>query len=482
MSLPRTVIVADDDPDLLALLSLHLKSWSFRVRAISSKGELLEALHQKTFAVLILDLQFGDHDGIEVLTQIYQQNIKQQTVFLTGCGTIDRAVQAIKVGAFDFLTKPVDLLRLRQLLEHIVDHGVQGRTAAVVDSPTHSQKSSILGDSPAIKRLRQLIEDVAKSDAKSLILGETGTGKELVARELHRLGHRCRGPFVPVSTAALPDTLAESVLFGHRKGAFTGADSDQIGCCEAADKGTLFLDEIGEMPLMLQAKLLRFLQGNSFQRIGSAETISVDVRIVAATNLTPKQMLDGGKLREDLYYRLNVIPIEVPPLRERDGDAALIASHLLESRRGCLGWRELRFSENVLEVFERYAWPGNVRQVEGIVERLAVTCRKEVIEVEHLPSEMHVSCDETGRSASAMKPFLSERSSLSPEKLMPMERLQKTAIQEALHKVEGNVVLAANLLGVGQATVYRKMKRFGITLPSERTREPATPPNIDRPS
>jgi DNA-binding NtrC family response regulator len=465
MSIARTVMVADDDPEILAFLSLHLRSWNFRVQTASSKGELLEALHRQPFSALLLDLQFGEHDGIEVLTQLFQQGLKQQTVFLTGCGTIERAVQAIKVGAVDFLTKPADLLRLRQLLEHIVSD-----TSRNNNRPKHNSKagpvsseSSIIGQSDAIDRLRQLIADVARTDAKALILGETGTGKELVARELHQLGHRAKGPFVPVNMAALPDTLAESVMFGHRKGAFTGADTDQVGCCEAANRGTLFLDEIGEMPLPLQAKLLRFLQGNSFQRIGCVDTISVDVRVVAATNLTPEQMLEGGRLREDLYYRLNVIPIQVPALRERDGDAVLLAQHFLANRPKTVGWRELTFSDEALELLSTYRWPGNVRELEGLIERLAVTAKGPTITAKDLPPSIHGS----GRHDATPAHHASfDVRAKTGETLTPMETLQKQAIIDALEKSQGNVVHASKLLGVGQATMYRKIKRYGLTLPS----------------
>lgn len=462
MGLARTVIVADDDPEILALLSLHLKSWNFRVHAVSSKGELLESLRTHSYSALILDLQFGEHDGIEVLTQLYQQGIKQQTIFLTGCGTIERAVQAIKVGAVDFLTKPADLLRIRQLLEHIVSHGARdkGGSKLTVARSGSGGVSSIIGESDAICQLRQLIDDVAQTDAKALILGETGTGKELVARELHQLGHRSAGPYVPVNMAALPDTLAESVMFGHRKGAFTGADTDQVGCCEAAHKGTLFLDEIGEMPLPLQAKLLRFLQGNSFQRIGSVDTISVDVRVVAATNLTPEQMLEGGKVREDLYYRLNVIPIQVPPLRDRVGDASLLAMHFLRSKAKRPGAREMNFDPDTLECFDRYRWPGNVRELEGLIERLVVTTKGNVISPADLPAHMSKSSVSFRSGAD----FNSPRTTVAS--MTPMEELQKQAIEEALERASGNVVVASKILGVGQATMYRKIKRYGLTLPS----------------
>jgi two-component system, NtrC family, response regulator HydG len=459
----RTVIVADDDPEILALLSLHLKSWNFRVQTASSKGELLETLAKQSFSALILDLQFGDHDGIEVLTQLFQQGIKQQTIFLTGCGTIERAVQAIKVGAVDFLTKPADLLRLRQLLEHIVSNPnrERGRSKPSTTSNASTGTSSIIGKSEAICQLRQLIEDVAQTDAKALILGETGTGKELVARELHQLGRRSAGPYVPVNMAALPDTLAESVMFGHRKGAFTGAETDQIGCCEAAHKGTLFLDEIGEMPLPLQAKLLRFLQGNNFQRIGSVETISVDVRVLAATNLTPQQMLEGGKLREDLYYRLNVIPIQVPPLRERAGDASLLAQHFLASQVAERGSRELQFATETLSVLEKYRWPGNVRELEGLVERLSITTKGNVITPADLPDHFSKGQSTCFR---IQTDFETPRQANTP--MTPMESLQMQAITDALERASGNVVVASKILGVGQATMYRKIKRYGLTLPS----------------
>tara|TARA_R110002049_G_scaffold72490_2_gene187084 strand:- start:87166 stop:88623 length:1458 start_codon:yes stop_codon:yes gene_type:complete len=472
----KSILLADDDVDALNFMALHLRSWKFDVHTASNKMELMENIQKHSFGLMVLDLEFGEWDGIEILAQLAQQQICIPTVFLTGCGTLEKAVQAIKLGAVDFLTKPPDLYHFRRLVDDLLSSSVspakQKKPVVTLDDDA-TDEYRIIGQSPQVAEMKQTIADVARTNAKTLILGETGTGKELVARQIHKLSPRADNAFVPVNMAALPETLTESVLFGHTKGSFTGAEIDSMGCCEAADKGTLFLDEIGEMPLVLQAKLLRFLQAGTVHRVGSVEVINTDVRVVAATNRTRSELLDEGRIREDLYYRLNVVPINVPPLRQRAGDVPILAQHFLAKQQSRVSDREFRLSDAVINLFCEYDWPGNIRQLECIIERLCVTNRSGSIEFDDLPEEIL-----EGRSnqvhASAALNIASQDASPEPPacSLRPMDQVQKKAILEALAASGGNVVLAANHLGVGQATVYRKMKRFGIDLPSRRSRAP----------
>ena len=322
------------------------------------------------------------------------------------------------------------------------------------------QVGRIIGSSSAIAKLREAISRVGSTDASVLILGETGTGKELVASSVHALSARLKNVFLPVNMAALPPTLAESVLFGHVKGAFTGAVVDQKGWCELADRGTLFLDEITEMEMQLQAKLLRFLQEGTFQRVGSGSTQWVDVRVIAATNADPALAINAGKLRIDLYYRLNVVPIHVPSLRERTEDIPELVDWFLAQMRRKYPDSCTRISHEAVSMLQYYRWPGNVRELENLIERLTVFSPGSVIQVNDLPAEI-VSNSVTGETL----PVPSSQGALRP-----IDRMEFVAINDALRKTNGNVLLTARLLGIGQATVYRKIKRYGIALSAHRNK------------
>lgn len=466
---PYHVIVADDDPDLLNIMEFHLTDWGFRVRCVQSRNQLFEQLASSTADLILLDLHFGDHNGIELLSMLTQEQCAPPVVILTAYGSIGTAVEATKLGAYDYLTKPPDLERLQKLVTraaeqrrmkmrvHGLDHGA-GRKASF---------QPMLGDSTPMMRVRAMIDEVATTDAKVLILGESGTGKELVARAIHAKSQRSDGMFVPVNMAALPPSLAESVLFGHEKGSFTGADVRQKGWCEMADGGTLFLDEIGEMDLSLQAKLLRFLQDHTFQRVGSSLVRSVDVRVVAATNREPQALVREGRLREDLYYRLNVLPITLPPLRERREDIPLLATCFVQRVAEKNQKRVTGFTDAAMDVLLRYHWPGNVRQLENLIQRLVILSRSSEITVDALPKEI--------TSGAPQLEGVSEghewtRVESDDQDLRAIDRIEKQAILEALEKAQGNVVAAARMLGVGQATVYRKIKRYGIELKRGRRR------------
>lgn len=452
------VLVADDDPQFLRLVSHHLSSWAHRVDTVTDKGQLLRKLAAERPGLLLLDVRFGEHDGVEILRQVLAECPGLKVVMLTAFGSIDNATTAIKLGAIDYLTKPVDVNRLRSVVADALEIAIPPSAVVRGATPTAPLLTRpLLGESEAVNRLRDLIAKIAATDSTALILGESGTGKELVARALHELSSRRSGPFVALNVAALPRELVESTLFGHAKGAFTGADQMQRGCCEAADHGTLFLDEIGEMEIGLQAKLLRFLQERSFQRVGQTTPVSVDVRIVAATNRNPLEQVRKGELREDLYYRLNVLPIVVPPLRERRDDIPLLAKHFLA--RFCT--RSGRESLTLLPAAEdelcRHDWPGNVRELENLVERLAVLSPGPTIGPDEIRSQWQNLPDNNRSPLAKAAPRVGPESTLTE-----MERIERDAIVQALVAAEGNVRTAAKSIGLGQATVYRKIKKYGI--------------------
>lgn len=461
------ILVADDDEDVLRAMQLRLDQLGFRARCASGKSKLLACLSQEEPVVILLDLQFGDENGIELLRELVRQRPHLCVVMFTAHASVETAVSAIKLGAFDYLTKPLDYHRFRVIVEHAIDQHVLKKRLERLEQMTVERDNvkPILGNSPAMNRVRELIGSVAVTDATVLILGESGTGKELVARLLHDQSNRRQGPFVPVNMAALPRELVESTLFGHEKGAFTGADRVQSGSCELANKGTLFLDEIGEMELSLQAKLLRFLQDRTVQRVGSSKANKVDVRVVAATNRDLLEQVREGRFREDLYYRLHVIPIVVPPLRQRPEDVAQLATFFLE--RSAVRYRKnLRaFTPAAVQLLTSYDWPGNVRQLENVVERIAILSNGPDIEREDLPLEVLQADSQPLASVGFSTTVSGEASSKKPdERLKPIDQMEKQAILDALHQTRGNVSLAAKKLGLGHATVYRKIKRYGIEL------------------
>jgi DNA-binding NtrC family response regulator len=444
-----TVLIAADDPQFLRVMEHHLRSWSYRVQSVGDKGALLERLQSGLPAVLLLDVRFGDHNGVELLRQIHADHPGIRAVMLTAYGSIDDAIAAMKFGAVDYLTKPVDLNRLRNIVADAVEATARPRPALGI-----AVSRPILGESGPTRRLREIIARAAATDSTVLILGESGTGKELVARALHEQSARRGAPFVAINVAALPRELVESTLFGHVKGAFTGADQMQHGCCEAADGGTLFLDEIGEMEIGLQAKLLRFLQERSFQRVGQSSPVSVDVRVVAATNRNPLEQVRKGDLREDLYYRLNVLPIVVPPLRERKEDIPLLAGHFLARCADRCGRSGLVLEPAAVDALVRHAWPGNVRELENFIERLAVLSPGPTIGAADVRFDV---------MPSVTAPLGEGDTDPANGALTEMERIEKAAIARALAAAGGNVRDAAQSLGLGQATVYRKVKKYGLS-------------------
>lgn len=448
-SLPATVLLADDDPHFLRLMEQHLRSWAYQVQTVSDKASIFERLSEKTPAVLLLDVRFGPHDGLEILQQIKAEHPALQVVMLTAFGSIESAIAAMKFGATDYLTKPVNLEHLRTVVADAMETAtVRSRIAM-----RGTRSRPIVGESEPVKRLRDLIVRAAASDATVLVLGESGTGKELVARAIHDESRRSGAPFIAINIAAVPGELMESTLFGHVKGAFTGAERLQHGCCEAADGGSLFLDEIAEMRIDLQAKLLRFLQERSFQRVGQSSLVMVDVRLIAATNRDPLEQVRTARMREDLYYRLNVLSIVVPALRERKDDIPLLANHFLDRFAERSGRPDLGLSPDAIEALQQHDWPGNVRELENAIERAVVMHPGPIIRA----SDVSFEC------ATAPGPSMApEPQSPEDQGLTEMERIEKAALRRALAGAKGHVGRAAESLGVGRATFYRKLKRYGL--------------------
>src|SRR3989442_2387173 len=387
MSDPATLLIADDDPGLRQSLERTLTREGYRVILASDGNAALERLQAGGVDLVLTDLKMPGLSGIELLRAVKAIASEVDVILLTAFGTVEEAVKAMKEGAYDFLTKPFQRAQLMRLIRQALERrelikqnsALQRRLDALL------QAGAVIGSSPAFRRMMTLVEQVADSSATVLIQGESGAGKELVASTIHRSSPRSRGPFVAVNCAALPETLLESELFGYEKGAFTGAAGRKEGRFELADGGTLFLDEVSDLPLVTHAQILRVLQEGEFERLGGTKTLRVDVRIVVATNQDLAQMVREKRFREDLYYRLKVITINVPPLREKREDIRVLAQHFLRVYAAKNG-RELEgFTGEAIERLDAYAWPGNVRELENLIERNVVLARKDRIDAEDLP-------------------------------------------------------------------------------------------------
>jgi len=500
------VLIADDDPDIAKVLRFHLKSWRLDGSAVYNKQELLERLgSSEPLDVLLLDVRFGEADGLELVRDLCRQYPKLFIVMITAYGSIDLAISAIKSGARDFLMKPIDTHRLKALIdESIEQRDLNQRTgddsADLKPSPKRDRVSQersgeiqdhgIIGHSQATLDLVKLIRRVAPTEANILITGESGTGKEVVARAIHQLSRRYVGPFLPLNMAALPGELVESTLFGHEKGAFTGADTVNVGVVEAAEGGTLFLDEIGDMRLELQAKLLRFLQERTFHRVGSSKPRKADVRIVSATNQDLMARIKRGLFREDLYYRLNVVPIQLMSLADRPDDTPDLMEHFLKRIGARNGLETKPYTPAAMASMKAWSWPGNVRELENAVERIEILSEGPTITLDDIPPEIRLGIlspskiltpvSELGHDFEVHDPQIEIANKFIKKSLTTknvdglqevetegenatIDSMEMRAIEEAIAFTQGNVRAAARRLGIGAATIYRKMKKHGIT-------------------
>jgi len=448
MSDPATLLIADDDPGLRESLERTLTREGFRVILASDGRGALERLQGGGIDLVVTDLKMPGLTGIEVLRAAKAIAPDVDVILLTAFGTVEEAVKAMKDGAYDFLTKPFRREQLLKLISKALERRdlIEQNRALKKQLEDLRAKGQVIGSSPAFRRMMTLVEQVADSSATVLIQGESGAGKELVASTIHRSSPRSRGPFVAVNCAALPETLLESELFGYEKGAFTGAAGRKEGRFELADGGTLFLDEVSDLSPVTQPKILRVLQEGEFERLGGTHTIQVDVRIVAATNQDLAEMVRERRFREDLYYRLNVITIRVPPLRERHEDIRVLAQHFLRVYAAKNG-RELEgFTGEAIERLEAYAWPGNVRELENLIERSVVLARKDRIEAEDLPDEI----------VGVKRP---PRDAILELIGTPLGEIEQRLLDETLRITGGNKTQAAKLLGIDPRTVSRKLER-----------------------
>jgi two-component system, NtrC family, response regulator HydG len=445
---PATLLVADDDPGLRESLERTLTREGYHVVLASDGRAALERVQAGGVDLIVTDLKMPGLTGLELLRAAKAIMPDVDVILLTAFGTVEEAVKAMKDGAYDFLTKP---FRREQLIK-LIDKALERRDLIEQNRALKKQledlraKGQMIGASPSWRRMLTLIEQTADSSATILIQGESGTGKELVARTIHERSARRNGPFIAVNCAALPETLLESELFGYEKGAFTGAAGRKEGRFELAHGGTLFLDEVGDLSLVTQPKILRVLQEGEFERLGGTRTLQVDVRIVAATNQDVAEMVKEKRFREDLYYRLNVITIRVPPLRERPEDIRVLAQHYLRVYAAKNGRKLEGFTGEAIDRLEAYAWPGNVRELENLIERSVLLARKDRIDAEDLPEEV----------MGVKRP---PRDAILELIGTPLADIERRLLDETLRITGGNKTQAAKLLGIDVRTVARKLER-----------------------
>jgi two-component system nitrogen regulation response regulator NtrX len=453
-----SILIVDDEPGVRSALSGVLRDEGYDVDAAESGEACLDRLGRQAYDVVVLDIWLPGMDGLATLARMRERQIDAQVVIISGHGNVESAVRAIKMGAFDFVEKPLSLektvLVVRNALRQSRLEAENLALRAKVDA-----QHQMIGESYAMAKLREQVAMAAPTNGRVLIIGENGTGKELVARNIHGLSRRRSAPFVEVNCAAIPEELIESELFGHVRGAFTGAVADRRGKFEAAHGGTIFLDEIGDMSLKTQAKVLRVLQEQVMEAVGGSSRIRVDARVLAATNKDLPAEIRTGRFREDLYFRLNVVPIFVPPLRERTEDIALLADHFMAMLGREYGRRPKTFDADAVAALKRYPWPGNVRELRNLVERLMIMVPGDRVSSRDLTFLEHglgSAPEADARSTSAITPLHDAR-----------DEFEKQYILRALAAQQGNMSRTAEVLGVERSNLYRKMRAFGI-MPARR--------------
>jgi len=440
------LLFADDEKSLQELMRIELPRMGHEVTVCPDGLTAAAALERNVYDCIIVDLDMPGLNGLEVIARAKQIAPDTEVIVLTGKGSLESAIAAVRFGAFDYLTKPCRLAELRTILQRVGQKRELTRKCIALQQRLRSLEGSseLIGGSPGMQKVRELIAKVAPTNSTVLILGETGTGKELVARSVHDQSLRADKPFVAINCGALPEHLIESELFGHRKGAFTGAEEHRAGLFEVADGGTLFLDEIGELPKSMQAKLLRFLESGEVRRVGENEPIICDVRVVCATHRNLEQMVATAQFREDLWFRINTFEIHLPPLRERVEDIPLLARHLGRRFRPTMPPDAELFSPEAMEELCSYSWPGNVRELANVIEHALILCDRLPITPEHLPRRF------TTGQTKAM------RSSFSGKTL---RQIEMEAIYDALDRHQGNKPKAAQELGISLKTLYNKLNQ-----------------------
>ncbi len=466
----KQVLIVDDEPNLRKILAAQLSRDGYEVMLAEDGEQGLTMLREHHIDLVVTDLKMPKVDGMMLLRDALREQPDLPIVMITAHGTVDTAVEALKLGAFDYLTKPFDKDEVRQ----VVAKALKTRQLAQEEATTEpvgkaknepGARFGIIGQSPGLTDLYAVLERVADSPTTVLITGESGTGKELVARALHEHSTRKDKPFIKVNCAAIPKELIESELFGYERGAFTGAVSSKPGRFELANGGTLFLDEVGEIPVEMQVKLLRALQESEFERVGGIKTIHVDVRLVAATNRDLKKLIAAGGFREDLFYRLNVVSIRLPALRERDTDIPLLVEHFLAKFNERLKKQVTGVEPEARDILSAYGWPGNIRELENVMERSVLFCDAQKLRVEDLPGELRGNAGSVApptSDASGSDIPLSAEGGLKEHVKVAMSRLERDLVSRALKQTSGNVTHAARLLKISRKGLQLKMKELGL--------------------
>ena len=453
MKKENSVLVVDDDPAHRTMLRTLLTGWGYTIHEADDGSTAIEKVHEQAFDLILMDIRMIKVSGLEALDEIKAFNPAIPVIIMTAYSSVETAVEALKSGAYDYLTKPLDFDELRLAMERAMDHRQLKEENRLLRESlgNHFDRQNIIGRSPAMVKLLETVAQVAPSEATVLITGESGTGKEMIAGAIHFNSPRKDGPFVKLNCAAITETLLESELFGHERGAFTGAYKRKEGRFRQAHGGSIFLDEISEMSLAMQVKLLRVLQDREITRVGGEEVINVNVRLIAATNKDLLKEIEAGRFREDLFYRLNVVTLKMPPLRERREDVPLLAKHFLETfcqknRKEMKG-----FTPQAMDLFLKYDWPGNVRELMNAVERGVVLANSEYLDKKDLPLSMK---DETIEGAAPLEQAI-------PGDL-PLEEVEKASILKTLELTGGNKSEAARRLGITRRTLHKKLKKYGV--------------------
>ena len=446
----KKILIADDEKNMIWAMKKALKDERYRLITASDGEEAVKLTMDEEPDLILLDLRMPKLDGMEALKKIRRMNDKIPVIMLTAHGTMESAVEAMKLGALDYLSKPFDIDELKIIIERALDIGnMQQQIAFLTEELERSTGKSIIGSSEKMNEVLEIVNRVANSNATVLITGESGTGKELIANAIHYNGSRRDKPYIKVNCGALPEGLLESELFGHEKGAFTGAVARKPGRFERAEGGTIFLDEVGELTPAVQVKLLRVLQEKEFERVGGIETIKANVRVIAATNRDLREMVNQGTFREDLFYRLNVIPIELPPLRQRKADIPSLIDHFVERFCKEMGRNKISFDKEAIDILINYPWKGNIRELENVIERIVILNQGEQVSKMALPKEV-ISQNSDGKVFEL------------PEQGIDLDQLEKSFIEQALRRTDNNQTQAAKLLGITRHTLIYRMEKHGM--------------------
>lgn len=466
MAAPQpSLLVVEDSPTISAMYVAFLEGQPYQVTCVTTTAEAIEHINRAPPTLVLLDLNLPDGSGLNVLAHIHQQQIPSAVIVITGHGSVEAAVEAMQLGAIDFIEKPIEVDRFLVTIRNTIK--LQELTQAVDrfrETYERQRFHGFYGQSRAMQSVYQIIENAANSKATIFITGESGTGKEVCAEAIHQQSQRRNKPFIPLNCGAIPKDLMESEIFGHIKGAFTGASGARAGAAEMASGGTLFLDEICEMSLDLQVKLLRFIQTGTVQRVGSSEVIKVDVRFVCATNRDPWLEVQEGRFREDLYYRLHVIPVELPPLRDREGDVALLSQHFLQQYSAEENKTFEDFEPDAMSALTRYPWPGNIRELQNVIRQLVVLQNGTRIQRDMLPPRIRQQAGTPATPTPAPVALSGQGEAptvtVADSTIRPLWLEEKNVIERAITLCDGNIPRAASLLEVSASTIYRKKQQW----------------------